>query len=133
MSRKEKDDDYRRKNAAQPSASVYGNGHYGSFVPLGTQAGKDAEDRSPDLHLFQPPSQKRSLAAHLQWFLWYFPRSGKNQAEFLPVPVTQHDGTEARGAHSCGAVADFHRLPEHPDDCCYGVRCFINRAACISW
>ena len=22
------------------------------------------------------------------------------------------------GAYSCGAVADFHRLPEHPDDCC---------------
>jgi len=27
-----------------------------------------------------------------------------------------------RGAHSCGAVAEFHRLPEHPDDCSYGSR-----------
>jgi hypothetical protein len=26
------------------------------------------------------------------------------------------DGIEGRGAHSCGAVADFHRLPEHPGD-----------------
>jgi len=31
------------------------------------------------------------------------------------VPVVE--GIETRGAYSCGAVADFHRLPEHPDDC----------------
>jgi len=28
-----------------------------------------------------------------------------------------YDEDRGRGAHSCGAVADFHRIPEHPDDC----------------
>jgi len=26
------------------------------------------------------------------------------------------DGRRGRSAHSCGAVADFHRLPEHPGE-----------------
>jgi hypothetical protein len=31
-----------------------------------------------------------------------------------------NDGKLRRCAHSCGAVADFHRLPEHPGEsqCC---------------
>ena len=28
-----------------------------------------------------------------------------------------NDDSAGRGAHSCGAVAEFHRLPEHPGDC----------------
>jgi hypothetical protein len=27
---------------------------------------------------------------------------------------------QSRGAHSCGAVAEFHRFPEHPGDFDYG-------------
>jgi hypothetical protein len=30
--------------------------------------------------------------------------------------VCQHDEASWQGAHSCGAVAEFHRLPEHPGE-----------------
>jgi len=43
-------------------------------------------------------------------------------AEILQFPVVGYDGEEGRGAHSCGAVAGFHRFPEHPGDCCGDVR-----------
>jgi hypothetical protein len=37
-------------------------------------------------------------------------------AEFLPSPVNRYDGLRSRCAHSCGAVAEFNRLPEHPGE-----------------
>ena len=43
--------------------------------------------------------------ARLQWFVWLFIRT-----------LTSNDEADGDGAYSCGAVADFHRLPEHPDD-----------------
>ena len=41
---------------------------------------------------------------------------------FLP---SNYDELRGRGAHSCGAVAEFHRLPVHPGDCGYGSRCSL--------
>ncbi len=31
-------------------------------------------------------------------------------------PASPFDERESSGAHSCGAVAGFHRFPEHPGD-----------------
>ena len=46
-------------------------------------------------------------------------------ADFLPLL----DGVKARGAHSCGAVADLNRLPEHPGDDCGERGCRSKRVA----
>ena len=51
-------------------------------------------------------------------FLSSSAKSETTLAEFLPSPDDPIDGLGGRGAHSCGAVAEFHRLPEHPDDIC---------------
>jgi hypothetical protein len=60
-------------------------GMTGSFVPLGTQAGLSAEDRSPDLRLLQPPSQNRAQkASHPVVSVGHSARSGKTLAEILP-------------------------------------------------
>jgi len=74
----------------------------GSSVPLGTQAGVSVEDRSPDLRF---PLSCNLPEAMLQWL-----------SEIAPAE-TLFAFTRKRSAHSCGAVADLHRLPEHPDDC----------------
>jgi hypothetical protein len=84
---------------------------------------KSAEDRSPDLRLFQPPSQKRALAARSQWFIGLFRVQQTSPGCNPAFPITQYDGLRSRGAHSCGAVAGFHRFPEHPDDCRGELRC----------
>ena len=76
-----------------------------------------AEDRSPDLRSIQPPSQSRSDWIRLQWLDGSF-TSGNTRAEKLFGSFASiNDGEENRCAHSCGAVAEFHRLPEHPGDC----------------
>jgi hypothetical protein len=36
--------------------------------------------------------------------------------------VSSFNKGRTSGAHSCGAVAEFHRLPEHPDDCGFELR-----------
>jgi hypothetical protein len=86
--------------------------------PSERKAVEDAEDRSPDLRPFQPPSQTRAKWARVQWFPEFSAISEKTLAEFLPSSNDPIDGPRGRGAHSCGAVAEFHRLPEHPDDIC---------------
>jgi hypothetical protein len=53
--------------------------------------------------------------------------------KILPHPVIQDDEDRNRGAHSCGAVAGFHRLPEHPGDCFGEMRCINKKAAGVSW
>ena len=84
-----------------------------------------AEDRSPDLRSIQPPSQSRIEWIRLQWRDGSF-TCGNTRAETLLGSIASiNDGEENRCAHSCGAVAEFHRLPEHPGDCSdessYGV------------
>ena len=93
----------RRKNEQEKNM---GNN---SFVPLGTQAGWGREDRSPDLRLLQPPSHRHFFKNSPQW------RIGgvDSPAGYL---LARSMGRQ-RGAYSCGAVAELHRLPEHPGDC----------------
>jgi hypothetical protein len=58
----------------------------------------------------------------MQWFTQGFRDGGKTLAGSLPWPI---NGPTGRGAHSCGAVAEFHRLPEHPGDCRGRLRCHL--------
>src|ERR1017187_10813447 len=58
-------------------------------------------------------------------FLSLSAKSEITLAEFLPSSNDPIDGPTGRGAHSCGAVAEFHRLPEHPGDCRGGLRCHL--------
>jgi hypothetical protein len=44
-------------------------------------------------------------------------------AEYLPEPLRKEDAEPCRSAYSCGAVAELHRLPEHPDDCRGELNC----------
>jgi len=42
-----------------------------------------------------------------------FPEHGSSGLTFRTIPAAAKQDA-ARRAYSCGAVADFHRLPEHP-------------------
>ena len=66
---------------------------------------------------------KHERSARLQWFPEFSAMSETALAEFLPSSNNQNDGLRGRGAHSCGAVAEFHRLPEHPGDICGELHC----------
>jgi len=68
------------------------------------------EDRSPDLRLSEPPSQ----FSHEENASGIWPDS-------FCLTLQRLDGSRVRCAHSCGAVADFHRLPEHPGESPWSV------------
>ena len=88
-----------------------------------------AEDRSPDLRSIQPPSQSRIEWIRLQWRDGSF-TCGNTRAETLFGSFASiNDGKGNRCAHSCGAVADFHRLPEHPGDCSDESSCGMGRSS----
>ena len=85
---------------------------------------KGAEDRSPDLRLLQPPSQKRNRKGSPPVVSSGLPRCAERPwLKSCLHPVTQYDGRRGRDAHSCGAVAEFHRLPVHPGDCRGELHC----------
>ena len=60
----------------------------------------------------------------MQWFTRGFRDGGNSLAGSLPWLCY---GPLDRSAHSCGAVAEFHRLPEHPGDCRGELRCLLQR------
>jgi hypothetical protein len=51
--------------------------------------------------------------ACLQWFSSTFVQTKVPRLVSWPA---LNDEVAGRGVHSCGAVAEFHRLPEHPGD-----------------
>jgi hypothetical protein len=67
---------------------------------------------------FEPPSQSRTPSVQLQWLKGQIRKVRKSLAKILLRLMSQIDEPRSRCAHSCGAVAEFHRLPEHPGDCC---------------
>jgi hypothetical protein len=91
--------------------------------PSERKAGEKREDRSPDLRLLQPPSQKRVQGLVSSGFPDPPALVERPWLKFCLHPAAQYDGPGGRGAHSCGAVAEFHRLPEHPGDCRGELRC----------
>jgi len=91
--------------------------HFSSFVPLGTQAGHGRQtDRSPDLRLVSAAFPRTRVRSGLRT------RPSGTVRWLIPFPFCPTDGLQGRCAHSCGAVTDFHRLPEHPGDCRNGLR-----------
>src|ERR1035437_5367894 len=67
-----------------------------------------------------PQARPEGLA--VQWFTRSFRDGGNSLAGSLPWLWY---GPLDRSAHSCGAVAEFYRLPEHPGDCRSGLRCHM--------
>src|ERR1035437_4961647 len=71
--------------------------------------------------------QARPEGLVVQWFTRSFRDGGNSLAGSLPWLWY---GPQDRSAHSCGAVAEFHRLPEHPGDCRSGLRCLMQGSRC---
>jgi hypothetical protein len=80
-----------------------------SFVPLGTQAGLNAEDRSPDLRLIQPPSQQRILEIRHQWFNGVFSLHQRLRLTSCPSPNTT--GSKAVALTVAGQWRTFTAFP----------------------
>jgi len=69
------------------------------------------------LRIDQPPSQSRKATIGFSGLKGLFALRELTQAENPDSVQRLYEDEERNGcAHSCGAVAELHRLPEHPGD-----------------
>src|ERR1039458_8183232 len=67
--------------------------------PSERKAVEDAEDRSPDLGPFQPPSQTRANWTRLQWFPEFF-REERNNPGRIPAHIQRPNRRSQRQGRS---------------------------------
>ena len=79
--------------------------------PSGRESGSRREDRSPDLRLLQPPSQKQARAPVCSGFLGSCSRSRRTRLNFFPHPMTQPTVTEPGALTVAGQWRSYTAFP----------------------